>query len=188
MEEYQTQVAFVNITHEKGSFKEMWQGTNLKRSLIVIGANLSVQISGQSFASKYGAVFLKNVGALDPFSMTCINTALYILVVLLAMYLIDKIGRRLVQILICLFIVLIHFYRPLLLIGSFLQASSMLVMGGLGTIPILTNPLKIAISSMLTVFYGGFCFGWAPIYHVLTAEIPTSRMYLQDKFCLASTY
>lgn len=28
---------------------------------------------------------------------------------------------------------------------------------------------------MLTVSYGSFCFGWAPIYHILTGEIPSSR-------------
>jgi hypothetical protein len=47
MEEFAAQQAMTRITTEKGGFKEMWQGTNLKRSLIVIGANFCIQITGQ---------------------------------------------------------------------------------------------------------------------------------------------
>jgi SP family sugar:H+ symporter-like MFS transporter len=95
MEEFATQVAMINLTtHEKGTFKEMLQGTNLKRTLIVVAANFCIQITGQSFASKYGAIFLNEIGALDPFSMQCINTAIYIVVTLLSMHLVDRVGRR----------------------------------------------------------------------------------------------
>ncbi|KIX03630.1 uncharacterized protein Z518_07183 [Rhinocladiella mackenziei CBS 650.93] len=159
VEEYQTQVAFVRMNHEKGTFQEMWQGTNLKRSLIVIGANISIQISGQSFSSKYGAVFLKDIGAIDPFAMYCISTGLSILVVMFSMYFLDKMGRR-----------------PPLIAGSVLQSGSMLAMGGLGTNSTLTDSQAVGITALLTIFYGGFCLGWAPIYHILTAEIPNSRM------------
>lgn len=84
----------MNITQEKGSFKEVWQGINLKRSLIVIGANISTQIGGQAFSSKYGTVFLKDLGGVNPFAWQCINTGVYIVVVLITMYLIDNVGRR----------------------------------------------------------------------------------------------
>lgn len=95
MEEYATQVAMINMTtQDKGTFKEMWQGTNLRRTLIVVGTNFCIQITGQAFASKYGAIFLKEIGALDPFSMSCINTAIFIVLTILSMFLIDKVGRR----------------------------------------------------------------------------------------------
>ena len=94
MAEYQIQVALVSETHDRGTFKEMWQGVNLKRSLIAIGANLFCQITGQSFVSKYATVFLSDVGSLDPLALQCINTAVFIFVVLVAMFLFDKIGRR----------------------------------------------------------------------------------------------
>jgi MFS transporter, SP family, sugar:H+ symporter len=82
------------ITNDKGSFKEMWQGTNLKRSLIVIGANVSIQISGQGLFSKYGTIFLKDLNGPNPFQMFMINTSLQIVFVLVAMYSFDKIGRK----------------------------------------------------------------------------------------------
>jgi MFS transporter, SP family, sugar:H+ symporter len=116
MEEFAAQQAMIRITTEKGVFKEMWQGTNLKRSLIVIGANFCIQITGQgkfsgrffphfdantmcaAFASKYGTLFLKQVGAVNPFVLQLINSVLFIFAGLCAMYLIDKVGRRSVSI------------------------------------------------------------------------------------------
>lgn len=95
MEEYRDQVGMIaQITNDKGTFKEMWQGTNLKRSLIIIGANISIQISGQGLFSKYGTIFLQDLHGPDAFQMFLINTALQIAVVLVAMYLFDRIGRK----------------------------------------------------------------------------------------------
>lgn len=31
------------------------------------------------------------------------------------------------------------------------------------------------MTALFTVYYLGFVFGWAPIYHILTSEIPSSR-------------
>lgn len=33
---------------------EMFQGTNLKRTLIVVGVNIFLQLTGQNFTSVYG--------------------------------------------------------------------------------------------------------------------------------------
>ena len=94
LEDYRMQLVSVETAKEKGTFKEMWQGTNLKRSLIVIGVNIFSQISGSSFVTRYSTIFIKQVGALDPFEVTVINTGLVIVVVLVCMYLTDKAGRR----------------------------------------------------------------------------------------------
>ena len=95
MEEYATQVAMINMTtQDRGTFREMLQGTNLRRTLIVVGTNFCIQITGQAFASKYGAIFLKEIGALDPFAMSCINTAIFIVLTVASMLLIDRVGRR----------------------------------------------------------------------------------------------
>ena len=95
MEEFKDQVGMIRaVTHDKGTFREMWQGTNLKRSVIVVGANVCIQISGQGLVSKYGTIFLKDLNGPDPFQMFLINTALQIVFVLLAMYLFDKVGRK----------------------------------------------------------------------------------------------
>ena len=95
MDEFRDQEAMiVTVTRDKGTFKEMWQGINRKRSLIVIGSNISIQISGQGLFSKYGTIFLTDIHGPDPFQMFLINTSLQIVVILAAMYLFDRIGRK----------------------------------------------------------------------------------------------
>ncbi|KEF60542.1 uncharacterized protein A1O9_02103 [Exophiala aquamarina CBS 119918] len=158
--EYHEQIAMIKaMTNEKGTFKEMWQGINLKRSFIVLGSNICIQISGQGLSSKYGTIFIKDIHGPDPFQMFLINTGIQIAVVLVAMYLLDKTGRK-----------------PLLIIGSFVQTATMFIMGGLGTISEPSKGIKIGITAMLSLNYFGFVFGWAPIYHIISAEIPNSRM------------
>jgi hypothetical protein len=98
--EFQNQIASIRqsqaAAEEKGSFWDLWRGVNLKRTLIALGANVCLQSSGQAFISKYGPVFLKDIKAVDPFAMTCINSAIYICSVGVSMYLCDKqiLGRR----------------------------------------------------------------------------------------------
>lgn len=41
---------------ERGNFKELFQGTNLRRTLIAMGTNFFLQATGQAFASAYGTV------------------------------------------------------------------------------------------------------------------------------------
>jgi len=93
-EEFQTLIASINSSIEKGSFKEIWQGTNRIRTLVCIGTNIFLQITGQSFTSKYGAVFIKDIGAIDPFVMKTINSVAIIAAVLSSMYLADITGRK----------------------------------------------------------------------------------------------
>lgn len=51
----------------------------------------------------------------------------------------------------------------------------MFVMGSLGTISEPNKGIKIGITAMLSLNYYAFVFGWAPIYHIISAEIPNSR-------------
>jgi MFS transporter, SP family, sugar:H+ symporter len=173
--EFDEQVAMISVRVEKGSFAELWKGTNLRRTLIVVGANVCAQLTGQSFASKYGVIFLSEIGTVDPFVLNIVNNVLFILVCAVAMTLADRVGRR-----------------PLLLTGCFMQAGAMLVIGGFGTMgQPLSYGYRAGLSAMVTIFYSGFCFGWATIYHVLTSEIPNSRMrdmtYVTASVCTVIT-
>lgn len=44
----------LDLTVEKGRFVEIFKGTNLKRTLIVVGVNIFLQLTGQNFVSVYG--------------------------------------------------------------------------------------------------------------------------------------
>ncbi|KAI9148952.1 Major facilitator-type transporter ecdD [Paramyrothecium foliicola] len=149
----------INVVVEKGSFKELFQGTNLKRTVIVVGTNVFLQLTGQNFASVYGTIFIQSLGTVNPYTMSTVNTAINIVVVFACQYLADKVGRK-----------------PLMATGSLFQVAALMTMGGLGTIPNPSHGVKTGIVSMLTIFGAGFSFGWAPLSHVVAAEIPTNRL------------
>ncbi|KAL1611992.1 hypothetical protein SLS60_000215 [Paraconiothyrium brasiliense] len=152
----------LNITVEKGRFLELFQGTNLKRTLIVVGVNFFLQLTGQNFASVYGTVFIKSTGVIEPFTMSAINTSVGIVAVLLCQFLTDYTGRV-----------------PLMLLGAVFQSCALFVMGGLGTASSPTLGMRIGIVAMLTLYIFSFSLGWAPLSHVVAAEIPTQ--HLRDK-------
>lgn len=65
----------------------------------------------------------------------------------------------------------------MLFMGGFIQIASLFVMGGLGASSDKPpRPYKIGIISMLTIFGFGFASGWAPVSHILTAEVPSTRL------------
>lgn len=152
----------VDATVEAGNFREMFQGTNLKRTLIVVGVNIFLQLTGQNFVSLYGAIFIRDLNTINPFTMTSINSGLSIVVLLTTQSLTDVVGRV-----------------PLMLAGSIIQSAAVYTMGGLGTVSDPSLGIRQGITAMVTVFTLAFSLGWAPLSHAVAAEIPTQR--LRDK-------
>ncbi|KAH7385377.1 general substrate transporter [Phaeosphaeria sp. MPI-PUGE-AT-0046c] len=149
----------LNLTVEKGKFMELFQGTNLERTLIVIGVNVFLQLTGQNFSSVYGTIFIKSIGIVNPFTMNAITTACSITFVLLSQVLTDRTGRV-----------------PLMVVGALVQCGGLFTMGGLGTIANPSYSEKAGIVAMVTEFSSGFAIGWAPLSHVVAAEIPTQHL------------
>ncbi|KAF4339615.1 RGT2-Sensor of high external glucose concentration [Fusarium beomiforme] len=149
----------LNKTVKKGTFMDMWRGTNLKRTLITIGVNVFLQLTGQNFASKYGTIFIQSLDSVDPFVMSCINSALNIITVFFTQFLSDETGRV-----------------PLTIAGAFLQTASLMTMDGLGTIKNPSQSVRSAVVATVTLFGIGFSLGWAPLSHVVAAEIPTTGL------------
>lgn len=88
--------AVLDLTVEKGRLIEIFYRSNLKRTLIAIGTNIFLQITGQNFVTTYGTVFIKTLGTVNPFTMTSVNTALFIVASICTMLLTDNTGRRFV--------------------------------------------------------------------------------------------
>ncbi|CAI7590145.1 unnamed protein product [Penicillium crustosum] len=143
---------------EQGHFKELFSKSNRKRTAIVVGLNFFQQATGQAFASQYGTLYVKSLQTINSFNFNVINGFIGLVIVLLCLYLNDKVGRR-----------------PLLLIGATIQATALLIMGGLG-VHTPSYPQKSAIVAMLSLFTVGFDIGWAALTYVVTTEIPTLRL------------
>lgn len=99
-EEHEIQAEFAVIvdslrnTVAQGSFMDIWRGANLRRTYIVIGVNFYLQATGQLFTALYGALFVKSLGTVNPFTITCTISAVNVLTALLSMSLTDRLGRR----------------------------------------------------------------------------------------------
>lgn len=60
--------------------------------------------------------------------------------------------------------------------GAVVQTASLFTMAGLGTQSHPSLAIKTGITAMVTIFGVGFQLGWAPLSHVVAAEIPTTRL------------
>lgn len=86
--------AVLSEEKEQGTFFDLFRGSNMKRTLITCGTNFFLQLTGNVFANKYGTVYIKSLGTIDPFLMTIINQLVQLLGVVFAMNLVDRWGRR----------------------------------------------------------------------------------------------
>lgn len=72
-------------------------------------------------------------------------------------------------------------------VGAIIQMGALFTMGGLGTPDKPSLPMRQGIVAMTTIFGFGFQLGWAPLSHVVAAEIPTQ--HLRDKtYALGSCF
>ncbi|CAG1965280.1 unnamed protein product [Fusarium graminearum] len=156
-EEYRGIVAVVEQEYQTktGSFLDIFKPQHRTRTMVVTGANFFLQSTGQIFTSIYGALYVKSLGTINPFTVTVIIAVVSTCTSLLAMVMTDKLGRR---------------FQVLL--GASVQVSALMTMGGLGTVSDPSNQIKAGIVSMMVIFTFGYAVGWAPTAHILSAEIP----------------
>lgn len=79
---------------EQGHTLELFHGTNLKRTAIVVATNFFQQATGQTFASQYGTIFIKSLGTVNPWSMSTGNSAIGLSMLLICLLIADRLGRR----------------------------------------------------------------------------------------------
>ncbi|KAF4914517.1 High-affinity glucose transporter ght1 [Colletotrichum viniferum] len=154
---------------EHGRTRELFQGVNRKRTAIAVGMSFFQQATGQAFASQYGAVWVKSLGTLNPFDVTLGSSALTNGMIILCLFLADRVGRR-----------------KILLLGSFIQAAALFTMAGLGVHTPIPTSYKFGMVGMLLLFGSGFGLGWGPLTYVVVTEIPALRLRERDRLQRAS--
>ncbi|RAK97661.1 putative sugar transporter [Aspergillus ibericus CBS 121593] len=147
---------------DSGAWTDLVKGVDLKRTALVVMVNFFQQATGQAFASQYGAVYIKQLGTVNTFTMTVIIAVINLAAITVTLMWSDKVGRR-----------------PMLLASSAVMAIGLLIMGGLGTPTPLTIPMKRGIVAMYVVLAVGFSLGWGPQAYVVATELPALR--LRDK-------
>ncbi|KAK6844384.1 general substrate transporter [Apiospora arundinis] len=152
----------IENTPTKGSWGELFKGVNRRRTLGGLVAAMAAQLTGQSFASTYGTVFLKQINVMDPFTGTLIKRAGLLGGCIFVITMVEKIGRR----------------RVALTVGT-MTTAVLMVMGGLGTIPNATKSQQNGILAMSIIFPCVYMISFGSSMVVVKAEIPHTS--LRDK-------
>lgn len=136
----------------------IWSPKDLRRTLIVLGTNFFLHGTGNAFANRYGTLFYKSLGTVNPFALSCIQSGCVLAVSVATLFLVDWVGRR-----------------PLLIGGSFVQLAGLLVMGGVGVLP-RTYATSAGIIATKIVFVLGYTAAWGQLSHTVTAELPSAEV------------
>lgn len=146
----------------QGSYRDLFRGSNLKRTLIAIGMNFFIQATGSPFTAAYGTLFVQSLDSLNAFDYSIMSSCINTTVCLASILITDKIGRR-----------------PILLIGSTLQAVWLFTMAGIGIPHHKTSAEIHTIIALTALSSASLCFSWDPLNYIITTELPASR--LRDK-------
>lgn len=145
---------------EQGKFTDMFHDIQTtKRTMVVVGVNFFLQATGSLFASVYGAYFIRSLDIINPFTVTVANAAVQLLACVIAMIMVDKLGRR-----------------NIIFVGCSIQTIALFVMGGLGTVADPSTSVRVGVILAMCIMVFGFTTGWAPTSHTLSAEIPSMRL------------
>jgi MFS transporter, SP family, xylose:H+ symportor len=150
------------LSHAKTEFEEIKSSLNQHSDkilsfgimILVIGMLLSTfqQLVGIQVMMYYAPEIIKNMGSSVNSAMfqTILVGAVNVVFTVIAIYTVDKIGRK-----------------PLLLIGSLCMMVFMFVLG----ITFLTNQMGVLSLISVLGFVGAFAFSWGPVTWVLLSEM-----------------
>jgi len=143
----------------KGSFRDMWRGSNLRRTEIEMGV-WAMQVWSGTAMTAYAVQFFKSAGMSTDtaFNLNIVITAMNLIGCMIEFVLISKFGRR-----------------PLILTGMAILASMLLVIGILGSVTT-TNSTLVgtgAACAIINLVYHGTV---GPLTYTVAAEVPASRL------------
>lgn len=138
---------------------EIFQGTNLRRTMLGTFLGVIQNLSGAIFAGNYATIFLSQVGTANPFVLVFGLNILIFGGSCLGVVLVDTIGRR-----------------PLMLLSFLLLAIIDLCIGCLGFADA-TNVGVIKGIAGLSLLFGFVVYaGLGPLTWLVSAELPTARL------------
>lgn len=103
-------------TEQKGSWAEVFNMDNRKRTMVAVIAMFGQQITGQAFSSQYSVVFYQSQGyKSQAFLFNILSNVTGLVCLVTTWFLIDQVGRR-----------------PMLMIGGSGMAIFLFIVGGVG--------------------------------------------------------
>lgn len=157
-------IKIADQTKKISKWKELFRGSNLRRTIISIGVMIGQQITGQAFVSQYQVVFLQKqkITNPSPYMLNIIGAATNLFSSSLVSVITDTFGRR-----------------PILIVGALFMALWLFILGGLGTVSEqqeLNGPQKNAMIASLLLFTKSYGMSWAPLAYIIMGEVPTNHL------------
>jgi MFS transporter, SP family, sugar:H+ symporter len=148
-------------THGKGPWKDLFKGTNRRRTIIAVGAMICQQITGQTFVGQYSVVFYQqqNITNPSPYLLGVIGSTTSLVSSILVSLIIDSFGRR-----------------PILHIGSLMITLWLFVLGAMGSIAHPNEVQKNVMVAANMLFGKAYGMSWAPLSYVVMGEVASGRM------------
>ena len=82
---------------DQGSYADLFKGHNRRRTFVIIGVAFFFQATGQVFSGHYGAVFVKSLGTVNPWTITVSQSGINTFTSFCGILMIDRVGRRYVH-------------------------------------------------------------------------------------------
>ncbi|KAH8920192.1 general substrate transporter [Atractiella rhizophila] len=147
-----------DLDDQKVDILDMFRGTNLRRTVLSVCAVTLQAASGAMFLLSYGVYFFQ-IRPTDPFEDGIIIAVIGLVSVLMISYLVRIFSRR-----------------AIILVATFMQAITMLVIAIIYTVAPTSKSALKALTGVLCIyifFYAGFL---GPVAWVLGGEIPSTRL------------
>lgn len=152
VESIDTELEGIILAHSKenqGSWREVFDRTNRKRTMVAILAMFGQQITGQAFVSQYGVIFYQLQGFGDEaFLFNVLASVISLVAVMITWLFVDGVGRR-----------------PVLLLGGLFMGLFLTMLGAIGSLDAstLTPTLRQLMVACLMLAYFFYNLSWAPM-------------------------
>ena len=148
--------------HHATSYADCFRGSNGRRTLVAAGVQVFQQLQGNSFASSYGVLFLKQLGIADPLQAQTARIACALLGATIAFWAADSVGRR-----------------PVMIKCAFVMWATMFLSSGLSAYwPGGITDGAPARGVLATLLMWSVCstLGWGSCVWMVTAEVATTQL------------
>ncbi|SPO00277.1 related to RGT2 - Sensor of high external glucose concentrations [Cephalotrichum gorgonifer] len=151
---------FANANTSKGTWAEVFNRTNRRRTGIAILAMFGQQITGQAFISQYSTVFFQQNGFKDQaFLFTMLANVAGLVGTAGTWVVVDGFGRR-----------------PILSVGGFMMGTFLMIVAIISSV---SNPSQAAKETMVAsmiLFNCMYCISWGPLSYVVLSESASARV------------
>ncbi len=140
----------------QGKWKDLFKGSNLRRTLIVSIIAPGSSAAGSSFTSSYGPIYIATLNSISAYNFNLVGSVLGFVGNIALMIYMDKVGRR-----------------PLIISSGLFQAACLLVMASTGLMqPSVNQAGTSLIVACVLLFNTSFHTGFASTIHAIIAELP----------------